>query len=104
VNNAELRFAKAGHPSALHIWQASPPVENLQGNGQVGPAMGSLPSADYGTAARSMSKGDLILLFTDGLFEVEDRDGNVFSQQQFYATVNRHVGLPARKILQSCAQ
>lgn len=93
VNEAQLRFANAGHPCALHIRQASPPAEKLQNDGRVGPAMGIFPSASYQTTSRSMTKGDLIILFTDGLFEVEDRDGNVFSQQQLHATINRHAAL-----------
>ena len=94
VNNAELRFANAGHPSALRIRQRSAPAERLQSDGRVGPAMGIFPSARYETAARSMAKGDLIMLFTDGLFEVEDRNGNVFSEQELHATINRHAALP----------
>jgi len=97
VNNAELRFANAGHPCAVHIRQGLPPAEKLQNNGRVGPAMGIFPSATYQTAARSMAKGDLIMLFTDGLFEVEDGDGNQFSQQQLHATINRHAALPPEK-------
>jgi serine phosphatase RsbU (regulator of sigma subunit) len=37
-----------------------------------------------------MAKGDLVMLFTDGLFEVEDPSGQVFSQEQLRAAVNRH--------------
>jgi serine phosphatase RsbU (regulator of sigma subunit) len=94
VNHAQLRFANAGHPCALHIRQRSAPAEKLQGNSRGGPAMGIFPSASYQTATRSMAQGDLIMLFTDGLFEVEDRDGNVFTQEQLHATINRHAPLP----------
>jgi serine phosphatase RsbU (regulator of sigma subunit) len=99
VDNAQLRFANAGHPCALHIRQRLAPAEKLQGNGRAGPAMGIFPSARYETAERSMTTGDLIMLFTDGLFEVEDRDGNVFSQQQLHATINRHANLPPEEFL-----
>ena len=94
VDNAELRFANAGHPCAFRIRQGSPPAEKLQGNGRVGPAMGIFPSATYQTATHPMAKGDFIMLFTDGLFEVEDQDGNAFSQQQLHAIVNEHAALP----------
>jgi serine phosphatase RsbU (regulator of sigma subunit) len=94
VNNAELRFANAGHPSALRIRERSAPAERLQSDGRIGPAMGIFPSARYETAARPMARGDLIMLFTDGLFEVEDRDGNVFSEQELHATIDRHAALP----------
>lgn len=94
VTDAQIRFANAGHPCALHIRQRLAPAEELQSNRRIGPAMGIFPSARYETATRSMAKGDLIMLFTDGLFEVEDWDGNAFSQQQLHATVNRHAALP----------
>ena len=90
VQSAELRFANAGHPCALHIKHGSAAAERLQGNGRVGPAMGILPTANYNTSTRSIAKGDLVMLFTDGLFEVEDPAGNVFTQEQLQATVNRH--------------
>ena len=59
--------------------------------------MGIFSSARYETAVRPMAKGDLIMLFTDGLFEVEDRDGNIFSEQELHATINRHAALPTEK-------
>jgi serine phosphatase RsbU (regulator of sigma subunit) len=90
VQTAELRFSNAGHPCALHIKHRSAVAEKLQGNGRVGPAMGILPTASYNTSTRPMAKGDLVMLFTDGLFEVEDPAGNAFSQEQLQATVNRH--------------
>ena len=104
VDDAELRFANAGHPCAFRIRQGSPPAEKLQGNGRVGPAMGIFPSATYQTATHPMAKGDFIMLFTDGLFEVEDQDGNAFSQQQLHATVNQHAALATRGIFYSCAR
>ncbi len=90
VQTAELRFSNAGHPCALHIKHRSAVAERLQGNGRVGPAMGILPTASYNTSTRPMAKGGLVMLFTDGLFEVEDPAGNAFSQEQLQATVNRH--------------
>ena len=90
VKSAELRFANAGHPCALHIRPGSAAAERLQGNGRSGPAMGILPAASYQTSIRSMAKGDLVMLFTDGLFEVEDPSGEVFSQEQLRVAVNRH--------------
>jgi serine phosphatase RsbU (regulator of sigma subunit) len=94
VKKAELRFANAGHPCPLHIRQGSPPAEKLQGSGGVGPVIGILPSVNYHTSNRSMSQGDLVMLFTDGLFEVADPARNRFSLQQLETTVNRHAALP----------
>jgi PAS domain S-box-containing protein len=91
VERAELRFANAGHPSALHVRQND--AEKLDGEGARGPAMGIFSSAIYPTTTRNMTKGDLIMLFTDGLFEVEDVTGAFFNEERLRATASRHAAL-----------
>ena len=90
VQRAELRFANAGHPSALHVRNHGTATEPLRADGNMGLALGILPSTIYTTSNRPMTKGDLVMLFTDGLFEVEDATGNLFSQELLQETVNRH--------------
>ena len=68
-------------------------AEKLDGQESRGPAMGIFPSATYNTATRAMTKGDLIMLFTDGLFEVEDATGAFFNEDQLRTTVSRHAAL-----------
>ena len=93
VQHAELRFANAGHPCALHFRSGEISANKLQGDGKRGPAMGIFPAAHYATSTRPMAKGDLVMLFTDGLFEVEDASGTLFNEEQLQATVNRHARL-----------
>src|SRR5690349_15023611 len=93
VERAELRFANAGHPCALHVRRDDASAEKLDDVKSRGPLMGIFPSATYATAARSMVKGDLVMLFTDGLYEVEDATGAFFSEEQLRATVSRHAAL-----------
>ncbi len=93
VERAELRFANAGHPSALHIRCDGASVEKLDHQGSRGPAMGIVSSAIYSTTTCSMAKGDLVMLFTDGLFEVEDATGAFFNEEQLCATASRHAAL-----------
>lgn len=94
VERAQLRFANAGHPCALHIRRGELVTERLQGNARPGPAMGMLPATRYASFVRPMAKGDLIMLFTDGLFEVENASGTFFSEQELQLTVSRHAALP----------
>ena len=93
VERAELRFANAGHPCALHVRCDGGSVEKLDDEQSRGPVMGVFPSAAYATAARSMVRGDRIMLFTDGLYEVEDTTGALFSEDQLRATASRHAAL-----------
>ncbi len=101
VARAELRFANAGHPSALHIRREAACTEPLRGEGGAGLALGLLPFATYQTHSRPMAAGDLVMLFTDGLFEVEDTVGNFFSQQLLQQTVERHAALPPEEFFAS---
>ena len=93
VERAELRFANAGHPCALHVRCDGGSVEKLDDEQSRGPVMGVFPSATYATAARSMVTGDRVMLFTDGLYEVEDATGALFSEDQLRATASRHAAL-----------
>jgi serine phosphatase RsbU (regulator of sigma subunit) len=93
IERAELRFANAGHPCALHVRRDGASTEKLDDEQSRGPIMGIFPSATYATAARSMAKGDLVMLFTDGLYEVEDATGAFFNEEQLRATVSRHAAL-----------
>ena len=63
--------------------------------------MGLLPAASYTTSIRSMAEGDLVMLFTDGLFEVEAPSGELFTQEQLQNTVNRHATLPPEEFFNS---
>ena len=75
----QLHFARAGHPSPLRICGENKQIEVLSGqSNRVGPALGLLPGAHYNTSVTSLSPGDRILLFTDGLIEAEDGDGRQF--------------------------
>jgi serine phosphatase RsbU (regulator of sigma subunit) len=93
VERAELRFANAGHPCALHVRCDAASAEKLDDEQSRGPVMGIFPSATYATAARSMVKGDLVMLFTDGLYEVEDATGAFFNEEQLRASASRHAAL-----------
>ena len=97
VERAQLRFANAGHPSALHIQHGNGAAHKLQGNERPGPAMGIFPTASYVTSSSPMKKGDRVMLFTDGLFEVEDASGTLFTEDQLHTTVTRYAGLPAQE-------
>ena len=97
VERAQLRFANAGHPSALHIQHGNGAAQKLQGHGRPGPAIGIFPTASYVTSSSPMKKGDRVMLFTDGLFEVEDASGTVFTEEQLHTTVARYAALPAQE-------
>ena len=92
-----LRFANAGHPSALHMHSGNGAAKKLQSGGRPGPAIGIFPTASYTTSSTPMKKGDRVMLFTDGLFEVEDAAGTFFTEEQLHSTVMRYAALPPQE-------
>jgi len=88
----QLHLAGAGHPYPLHIRSEKGQIEILspQPDGS-GPALGLLPGVHYNSTTTSLSPGDRILLFTDGLIEAEDRDGRQFEIEGLISSVRRNL-------------
>ncbi len=103
VNTATgtLRFANAGHPRPLHVRQERDEVALLSPPGQrrPGPALGLFESTAYQEVTSTVREGDLLLLFTDGLYEVEDEKGDLYDQDLLMSAVTRHRALPTRELL-----
>lgn len=90
-----LRFASAGHPRPLLLRRQASEVEPLAVARPPGPALGLVPEAGYATAECAFTPGDVVLLFTDGLFEVVGDDGeSEFSQARLRTLAREHLNLP----------
>src|ERR1043166_6291341 len=82
VPRGQIRYANAGHPMPFHLRRSAGVVERLAlAEGQCGPALGLHEEAVYATAECPMAVNDLIVLFTDGLFEVESANREYFGQE-----------------------
>ena len=54
--------------------------------------------AHYETSHCPLSVHDMLLLFTDGLFEVEGDDGDFYDQRRLLDAVNQRINLPASEL------
>lgn len=59
-----------------------------------GPALGLFDGATYETHSCKLSQRDVVLLFTDGLFEVEGSGGELYDYQQLSKAVGNRAELP----------
>jgi len=94
-----LRFANAGHPKPLLVNRATgrvTPLANQHGKAQL--ALGLLAEVAYQTTEITLAPRDLLLLFTDGLYEVEDAQDNLFSQAMLVAGVQQRAALPVARL------
>lgn len=99
IAKGKLRFAGAGHPAPLHLHAANG-VQQLRPPAAVrrGAALGVLPDATYTTSVQPLQAGDRLILFTDGLFEVENANGDLYDEQQLMTAVERARSRPLRDL------
>jgi sigma-B regulation protein RsbU (phosphoserine phosphatase) len=83
-----MRFANAGHPRPLLIHRPAGRVEPLaNANGQSQPALGLFDDPPYQTTEVALAPGDFVMLFTDGLYEVQGPNEELYSQERMMMDV-----------------
>jgi phosphoserine phosphatase RsbU/P len=99
IARGELRYANAGHPAPLCVHRAQRSVEPLSFRGsKPGPVLGIFDDAEYHCSSCKLSAGDTLLLFTDGLFEVEGADAQYYDQARLLRSVSQRAGLCAGEL------
>jgi sigma-B regulation protein RsbU (phosphoserine phosphatase) len=94
-----MRYANAGHPKPLLIRRNARQVEPLaNAAGKSEPVLGLFEGAAYQTSEVKLSPKDIVMLFTDGLYEVQDRKDELYSQAMLVAGVQRRAQLPASQL------
>jgi sigma-B regulation protein RsbU (phosphoserine phosphatase) len=83
-----MRFANAGHPKPLLVRRATRQVQllaNATGHGE--PALGLFEDSPYQTTEIAIQPGDFLMLFTDGLYEVQGPNEELYSQERMMLDV-----------------
>jgi sigma-B regulation protein RsbU (phosphoserine phosphatase) len=94
LQKREFLFANAGHPRPLLVHRLSGQVEPLKyPDGKARPALGLFAESTYPTASSPLAAGDLVMLFTDGLYEVEGPGNQQFSQDLLLQAVKKNAAL-----------
>lgn len=94
-----MRYANAGHPKPLHLKRRREEVTALVNVGKRSqPALGLFESASYQTSETTLSSGDLVMLFTDGLYEVHAEDQSIYTQAMLTAATQKRLQAPATEL------
>ncbi len=97
-----LRFANAGHPRPLLVRRSENlilPLANASGHSQ--PAMGLFEDPPYQTTEVKIVPGDLVMLFTDGLYEVQGANEELYSQQRLMLDLKGLISQPVGQLFDS---
>jgi len=87
-----LRYAGAGHPPLLILQKDSDVCLSLQKNGLI---LGQFTEATYASVERPLTPGDRLLLYTDGVLEATNADGDEFGETSLQRFLTHHRDLPA---------
>lgn len=98
IAQGTLRYANAGHPRPLHLHRDKKTLDFLSTE-RPGPALGVFKDTLYQTRSSEAAPGDLIVLFTDGLYEVEGPNGGYIDQEMLREIVERRIREPAEEVL-----
>jgi sigma-B regulation protein RsbU (phosphoserine phosphatase) len=97
IEKGEVHYANAGHPKPLLVHPQNGQTHPLQGNVH-GPALGLFDETRYSASCETLAAQDVMLLFTDGLFEVEGPNGRLYDYESLLELVSRRGELPSAKL------
>jgi len=84
----ELRYAAAGHPAMLLLRDGT--VTEIVENGLL---LAAAAGATYSDKALPLEAGDRLLLYTDGLVEARNEQGELFGEERLSAALSGTAGL-----------
>ena len=101
VARGELRYANAGHPTPLCVHRARRSAEPRPfGGSKPDPVLGIFDDAQYHSSSCKLRPGDTLLLFSDGLFEVEGADAKYYDQLRLLRSASQRASLCADELCQ----
>jgi phosphoserine phosphatase RsbU/P len=99
LENREFIFANAGHPKPFLIHRNSGKVDLLKNSdGKARPALGLFQESIYPNSKIQLCPGDLVMLYTDGLYEIEGKEGEQYTPEMLFSAVEKHAQKPGAEL------
>ncbi|WP_299726513.1 SpoIIE family protein phosphatase [uncultured Endozoicomonas sp.] len=90
INNetGAVSIALAGHPPPLWVRKTSASIEVLP---IAGVPIGMMPGMSYSTESLQLAPGDRLFLYSDGLTECENREGEMFGEDRLKSMLKESI-------------
>jgi sigma-B regulation protein RsbU (phosphoserine phosphatase) len=90
-----MRYANAGHPRPVLVQRSLGKVRLLENVGKRNqPALGLFETIPFKSSEVTLSVGDMVMLYTDGLYEVHAPNQELFTQEMLVAGVQKRAQMP----------
>lgn len=96
-----VTLATAGHPSPFLIRRTDRSITPLRTSyAECGPALGIAENTVYGHRHSELQSGDRVVIYTDGILEIEGPDRAEFGDQRLHECISRHLDLDTGSMLE----
>ncbi|MFP4176108.1 MAG: PP2C family protein-serine/threonine phosphatase [Candidatus Brocadiia bacterium] len=95
-----VNVASAGHVCPFLVSKFNKSCEPLMEPEETGPALGFFADPEFPTISRDLSSGDIVLGFTDGVYEVVDAEGQMYGLDRLRQFIARHARLVPRDLIE----
>jgi len=96
-DNGVVFYVNAGHSNPILLHADTNEVELLPATGQI---IGPFPNEKYRTEYAIMKKGDILLLYTDGISEAANENREMYGEQRLIHKLKEHKNLSPKEISQ----
>ena len=100
-DNGLILYVNAGHSTPIILRAATDEPDRLRATGQI---LGPFPGEKYRADFTIMRKGDILLLYTDGITEASDEHRQLFGEQRLINLLRLHKSKSPKEICQYILQ
>lgn len=105
IKTGQVFYTNAGHPRPLVLRRSQDTIEDLHMDGkEAEPALGLFKDFNYSVYTSSVKEDDLILLYTDGVYDVDNKDGEMFGLQRLFSSVENRISTQPDQLLDGILQ
>jgi sigma-B regulation protein RsbU (phosphoserine phosphatase) len=97
-SNQIIHWVNAGHDPAMIYDRESGRFEELTGNAL---PLGVSETAAYQKSDKALIPGQIIMIGTDGIWEAQNQQGDMFGKERFKNIIRENAGQPAKDIIQT---
>jgi sigma-B regulation protein RsbU (phosphoserine phosphatase) len=101
TKTGKMYCTNAGHPGPLLIRRKKKSVVNIRNAiKKTEPALGLLKDFPYTVYESKIDNDDVVLLYTDGIYEVENKSGELFGKERLFRSVQNQLALHPDQLLE----
>lgn len=94
--NRMILYSNAGHCAPIHYRVERDDFVELMPTGGL---LGVVDNQKFGVENCRLHNGDILLLYTDGISEAQDEDGNLFGEDRIKELIRKYHDLPPKDIV-----